>query len=98
MADKTLQLKYPVKHDGKEYTELTFGRLKLKHLKILPTDFADKWANGEIEFQAIIPLLAGICNVPEEVIEEIDVESDMDVIAEGIKGFFVDTLDKTGKS
>ena len=97
MENKPVKLKYPIKFEDKEYTELSFGRLKLKHIKNLPPDFADKWENKEIGFSTLIPIIAGLANIPEEVAEEIDID-DIDVIIEGLGNFFEISLDKTGKS
>ena len=94
---KAVKLKYPIKFEDKEYTELTFGRLKLKHIKNLPPGFVEKWENGEVELGVIVPIIAGLANVPESVIDEIDIE-DIDVIVKGFEDFFGSSLDKAGKS
>jgi len=101
MADElgTVDLKHPipVKKEGGgtvEVSKLTFGRVKLKHLKLLPNTerFYEK---GKLLPHELVPLIAGLANISKESADEIDLE-DLDVIGEKLESFFGKSLE-TGK-
>lgn len=89
MEKKVVELTHPIKHEDKEINCLTFGRLKFKHLKKLPTDFK------QLSFAEMIPIIAAVAEVPEEIIDEIDFE-DMGVVIDAIS-IFLDKSLTTGK-
>jgi len=95
---KTINLKWAIPIEGKDgqiikTKELELGRLKAKHFKFLPKDFMEK--NGQIEPQQMIPLIAGLANIPVESADEIDME-DLPIIAEGLESF-LSGYQETGK-
>jgi len=82
---KIVQLKYsiPIPKEGggnMNVSELTFGRLKAKHLRLLPDDFMEK--GGQLNAKDIIPLIAGIADIPESSADEIDFEDLMELAGE----------------
>lgn len=98
MDEKVVKLKYsiPIPKEGGgtvNVNELTLGRLKAKHFKLLPKDFMAN--EGQIEPAALIPLLAGIADIPESAADEIDIEDLMEV-AESLQSFLGEFLG-TGK-
>lgn len=87
MADP-IKLKHPIEYNGNTYEEITFSEnLRLKHIKHLPINFSDKFENGEITFEILIPMIAGLANIPAKALEELHYD-DIDIISEGIKDFF----------
>ena len=98
METKPIKLKYsiPVPGEGGKMVttnEITIGRLKAKHLKLLPKDFADN--EGKLSPAEMIPLIAGLANISIESADEIDLE-DLETIAEGLESFLSASL-KTGE-
>jgi hypothetical protein len=98
MDEKIVPLKWPIpipKEGGGtvDVRELKLGRLKAKHFKLLPKDFMSN--EGQVEPSALIPLLAGIADIPEESADEIDMEDLMEV-AESLQDFLGEFLE-TGK-
>jgi len=93
-----VKLKYsiPIPKEGGgtvDVNQLKMGRLKLKHLRLLPEDFAEK--EGKIAPAELIPLIAGVADIPIESADEIDLE-DVEAIVEGLMDFLADFL-QTGK-
>lgn len=87
MAEK-IKLKHPIEYNGETYEEITFSQeLKLKHIKHLPINFSERLENGEVTFEILIPVIAGLANIPVKALEELDYQ-DIDIIAEGMKDFF----------
>lgn len=89
MNEKIVKLKYSIPVPGRNDTtvnvnELRLGRLKAKHLRLLPDDFMDK--GGKMNAASMIPLIAGLANIPVESVDEIDME-DLAIIAEALEGF-----------
>jgi len=76
-----------------EVSQLKMGRLKLKHLRLLPKDFTEK--EGKVAPAELIPLIAGVADIPIESADEIDIE-DIEAIVEGLMSFLADFL-QTGK-
>lgn len=88
MADNSFKLKHPIEYNGETYEEITFSEdLKLKHIKHLPLNFSERHDNGELTFEILIPVVAGLANIPVKALEELNYE-DIDIISEGIKDFF----------
>ena len=81
------------KAEQKFYSEI--GRLKNKHLKILPKDFLDK--QGRVSPQHLSAVIAAIANIPVEIADEIDVEDTYKIAGE-LESFFGTTQMKTGKN
>jgi len=93
-----VQLKYPIPipKEGGGFVnigELTLGRLKAKHLRLLPDNFMDN--EGQLAPQDILPILAGLADIPIEAVDEIDM-SDLIEVAESLQGFLEQSLE-TGK-
>jgi hypothetical protein len=98
MKKKTVNLKYsiPVPKEGGgsvNINELSLGRLKAKHLRLLPKNFMED--EGKINPADVIPLIAGLAEIPVESAEEIDIEDLMEV-ADSLQGFLGESLE-TGK-
>ena len=96
--NKVIDLEYsiPVKQEGGgevQIHQLILGRLKAKHLKLLPDNFSD--SEGKIAPSEIIPLIAGLANISMESADEIDIV-DLMTIAEGMESFLSVSLG-TGK-
>lgn len=75
----TVELKnsIPVWQKGKEdpfmVSSLSLGRMKAKHLKLLPKNFSKN--NGkEIDASELLPLIAGLADMELKSIEELDME------------------------
>jgi len=96
---KVVELKHPITctKDGKEevLSSITLGRLKAKHLKLLPKDFFDN-EEGKLSPQDIVPLVAALGNISEEVAGEIDLIDDLTPLAEAVGDFLSQSLE-TGK-
>lgn len=93
-----VKLKYsiPIPKEGGgtvEVNQLKMGRLKLKHLRLLPADFVEK--EGKVAPAELIPLIAGIADISVEAADEIDME-DVEAIVDGLMVFLADFL-QTGK-
>ena len=75
----TIKLEFPVTVDGQAYTELQMRRCKVKDRRIAskqPTP-----ADQEVT------LIANLCEVPPNVIDELDA-MDYEKCAEALRGFF----------
>ena len=101
MADElgSVELKHPipVKKEGGgtvEVSKLTFGRVKLKHLRLLPDTFYEE---GKLVPTEMIPLIAGLADIPNESADEIDLE-DLVTIGEKLESFFGKSLEIGKKS
>lgn len=97
---KVIKLKFPIpvpKQGGGNVnvSEVTLRRFKTKDLKNLPKDFVNKKGKG-MEPAQLVPLIAGLAELPESAIDEMDLE-DLMVIAEGIGDFLSESLG-TGKN
>jgi len=98
METKPIKLKYSIpilKEGGGTSTtnEIIIGRLKAKHLRLLPDNFTEN--EGSLSPAEIIPLIAGLANISIESADEIDIE-DLTEIAEGLESFLLESL-KTGE-
>lgn len=86
MDEKIITLKYPIttkddKGNNVKLETIKVGRIKTKHLKMLPKSFmgealkAQKEGNTDnvnIEIIDFLPLIAGITNLSENIIDELD--------------------------
>ncbi len=100
MDEKIIELKYaiPIPKEGGgtvNTKELRLGRMKAKHLKLLPEDFS-KNEGLNMSPAAVIPLIAGLADIPESSADEIDI-ADLMSIAEDMESFLSEFLE-TGKS
>lgn len=98
MNERVIELKYPIpvpKLSGGmvEVSTLKLRRLKAKHLRALPKDFAKR--EGDVEPAELIPLIAAIADIPEESVDEMDIE-DLTAFAEALEDFLGESL-KAGK-
>ena len=73
----------PTESGTVQCNEIELGRLKTKHLKLLPKGFTKMADKGEIEPTALLPIIAGVTGLPEESVDEIDFE-DLFIIADKI--------------
>ncbi len=95
MDKNIVQLKYPIpipKEGGGtvKVNQLEMGRFKAKHLKLLPDSFMED--QGKINPKDIIPLIAGLAEIPESAADEIDME-DLMGVAESLQGFLEKSLE-----
>ena len=95
MQEKIVKLKHSIpipQKDGEDLTtnELKLGRLKAKHLRLLPSDFIEN--AGDLSPADILPLIAGLANLPETSIDEIDLE-DLTGVAEALQVFLEESLE-----
>jgi predicted transcriptional regulator len=90
IKQKIVNLQYPIPNgDGGQTSKLKLKRLKLKHLKLLPKDFANEESN--IDLSTLIILLSGMAELPIEAIEEID-SIDLENISKEINDFLLQSL------
>lgn len=95
-SEKKIELDYPITIEREEvddlvYTELILQRVKTKQLKKLPRScFVEEPTMIEL-----IPLIAAICRVDEEVIDELDI-ADLTKVGESIQSF-LEQSPQTGK-
>ena len=61
---------------------LSFGRVKAKHLKLLPKSLFREGGVDNMAPHEMFPLIAALAGVPKKSIEEIDID-DLDPIIEG---------------
>ena len=95
MQEKIVKLKHSIpipQKNGEDLTtnELKLGRLKAKHLRLLPSDFIEN--AGDLSPADILPLIAGLANLPETSIDEIDLE-DLTGVAEALQVFLGESLE-----
>ena len=79
MSNTTIKLKFPVTVDGHEYTSLQMRRCKVRDRRL-----AAKQTTKEDQE---ITLIANLCEVPPNVIDELDAV-DYEKCAEALRGFF----------
>lgn len=96
---KKVILQHPIvikQEDGSEkvYKEVFIGRIKNKHLRAFPKDLFEK--KGKIPPDKIPGIISALCEIPQDVADEIDIE-DVWKIVEGLEGFFPDSQ-KTGST
>jgi len=96
--EKIVKLKWPIPIPQKDNNpimtnELRIGRFKAKHFRLLPDSFTED--GGQISAKEIIPLIAGLANIPESSADEIDME-DIPEVAEALQSFLL-ASQATGK-
>lgn len=97
---KTISLSQPITlGEGKSLTSVKMSRrFKVKHMKMIPKSFMEYAAEKDdkkkkkinIDLFALIPLLAALCNLPEETFDEIDFDDLMNISKE-LESFFPKT-------
>lgn len=100
MNKKTIKLEYsiPIKsEDGKEIqcSEISIGRVKAKHLKILPPEIFEEGV--KISPAKVVDLIAVLADIPEESAGEIDIV-DLHKVAEELGDFLEKSLGLTGEN
>ena len=91
MEGNRIELKFPIKIDGKEVSALTMSRFKTKHLKLLPDKFLKSIGSGNKKklsldvFIPMIPLIASLLDIKEEEADEIDIV-DLMLISDNLGG------------
>lgn len=101
-TQKVIPLSHPIEVKGENGTEtideLLVGRLKLKHVAMLPDEIFDS-DEGEINIKALLPVLpklvAALTGQPLEIAEEVDIE-DLEPIMEVLESFFGDIQGQSG--
>lgn len=90
-----VKLKYPITikaTDDQPETELsvlTFGRIKAKHLKLIPDScFVEEGAG--LKPMEVIPLLAGLAGISNEVADELDMVDLLTITGEVLPTFLSD--------
>jgi hypothetical protein len=90
----TVDLKYPIptgeQGEGEPITQLTFGRVKAKHLKSMPKEMMEAAAAGgmvNVTVTDMIPVIASLAGLTDEQADEIDME-DLPQISEVVADFF----------
>lgn len=78
-----VELEYPVvtkSAEGGEITisKITIGRMKAKHLKLLPSDIIK--SKGNMDPAKMLPLIAAMAELSEEVIGEIDMNDVIKIV------------------
>lgn len=79
MSNTTIPLKFPVTVDGHEYTSLNMRRCKVKDRRLAAKQKTDE--------DREITLIANLCEVPPNVIDELDAV-DYAKLTETLQGFF----------
>ncbi len=87
-----VELKYPItvkSENGNdiETSVLNFGRLKAKHIKLLPESIFDSENAKSMNPSDMLPLIAGLTNVPLESIEELDMSDLIHIGGEVLPSF-----------
>lgn len=84
MPEVTIELKYPIKAEGKELHELVLTRPKAKHFKnIRMTQNAH--GGTDLEMKDMLKLIASLANIPPSSVDNIDMV-DMEEIGQAIEG------------
>lgn len=101
MEEKVVQLKYPIQvptSDGGviEASSIRLGRLKAKHMRLLPQDFMQRGENATISPAEMLPIISSLSGIPIESIDEIDIE-DLIVIGQELESFFAGQSPRTGR-
>ena len=82
-ASRTVRLSGPIRWDGREITEVTIAKPKVKDLKRMDTQLA----GIENKLDQGIAMAAALIGLPVAAIEELDTD-DFTAISEVIAGFF----------
>jgi Phage tail assembly chaperone proteins, E, or 41 or 14 len=81
MRQKTLKLSEPVEFAGQQYTQLTFRKLKVKHMLEV------NWEDSKSPMEQYAALAAASCAVDLGVIHELDMD-DWNRVQEILESFF----------
>lgn len=88
---RIIELKTPVKVGDTTYTELKIGSFKTKHFKLLPDEAYEMGEDDSEQFSKpdqikigfkMLPLIASMANVSEEVIDELEYDDALNVLQE----------------
>jgi intein/homing endonuclease len=93
MDEKIIKLIHsiPVKTNGtvEHINEIKLGRFKVKHLKYIPKYLLEEGEDkSDISPEDMIPLLAGLSELPESAIGEIDLRDDFNNVMTEFTDFF----------
>lgn len=93
MDEKIIKLRrsIPVKNNGivQHVNEIKLGRFKVKHLKHIPKYLLEEdGKKTDINPEDMIPLIAGLSDLSESAIGEIDLLDDFNNVMEGFTDFF----------
>jgi hypothetical protein len=95
--EKIIDLKYaiPLKtKDGvTQLKQLTMTRFKAKHLKLLPKNTG---TDGKVAPEKMIPIIAGLTNIPIDSADEIDMD-DLIVLSKELESFLPTSPEETGE-
>jgi hypothetical protein len=93
----TIQLKHPIEMgsvDGgpekRIINSVTVGRLKVKHLKHIPSELLEEGAQDKLKsgeqamLPKLIPMLASMCGLDEAQMDEMDTEDMMEVTKQSV--------------
>lgn len=91
MDSKKIKLEYAIpipNGNGKDIqcSVITLGRLQAGHLKLLPENYFSR-KDKSLTSLELIPLVAGLADIPLSAAEKIDVVVDLPVIAEALGNF-----------
>lgn len=81
---RVIKLEYAIpvpQGEGKEpimTNQITLGRLKTKHLKLIPSEVMN--GEGDMAIPAAVSMIAGMSGLPESSIDEIDAKDIQEVI------------------
>lgn len=87
------KLKHPIEisvNEGEPKTSinaLTFTRIKAKHIKLLPDSLFEE-GGGALKPLEVIPLIAGLCGITNEIADELDL-ADLRAISEEVLPSFL---------
>lgn len=103
MNSITIELKEPFDFKDQHYDKLTLGKFKAKHYQYIPDELFDQIDENDLSNAdkikiglKMMPLIAAMADVPEEVIGELCPE-DFNKIQESLGPFLEQSL-KTGGS
>jgi len=89
-----IKLNTPLSIDGKRYESLTFQSFKVEYLKHVTSDVqkiidaVDITATDKVAASiAMVPLLACLCDVPENVIQGVNVEDMSNIVDKFVQYF-----------
>lgn len=89
------ELKYPIELKTEKDNEITliktlkFTRLKSKHLKLMPDSLFEK-GGAKLKVSEVLPLIAGLANITDEVMGEIDLVDLIKITGEILPVFLSD--------
>ena len=90
-ANNEYTLKVPLDNGGTKITKVTLRRMRVKDIKAI-----EAAAKGGTDMDAGVVALANACDIPVEVIDEMDVE-DFTALSEKLASFLPKVRRPTGK-